>query len=155
MVDLRNHIRYETDTLFVFQAALFLLDRSSVMDEEGLYEASLRIEPKVPNWKRLCLKSPQCTDNTLSTVYIHVFCYVTWLLLMDVFPCFFFIRNQMLPNCFRSFTENLPVDFSLCSLGNHIFFQIQSMFLTELKTAYNPSSRCGCLFNWLGSSTSL
>ncbi len=49
MVDLRNHIRYETDTLFVFQAALFLLDRSSVMDEEGLYEASLRIEPKVPN----------------------------------------------------------------------------------------------------------
>uniref|UniRef100_A0A8C1G974 Ras protein specific guanine nucleotide releasing factor 1 n=1 Tax=Cyprinus carpio TaxID=7962 RepID=A0A8C1G974_CYPCA len=31
------------------KAALYLLDRSSVMDEEGLYEASLRIEPKVPN----------------------------------------------------------------------------------------------------------
>uniref|UniRef100_A0A672RLE2 Ras protein specific guanine nucleotide releasing factor 1 n=1 Tax=Sinocyclocheilus grahami TaxID=75366 RepID=A0A672RLE2_SINGR len=31
------------------KATLFLLDRSSVMDEEGLYEASLRIEPKVPN----------------------------------------------------------------------------------------------------------
>lgn len=49
MVVLKNHIQYETDTLFVFQAALYLLDRSSVMDEEGLYEASLRIEPKVPN----------------------------------------------------------------------------------------------------------
>uniref|UniRef100_A0A8C1B9A6 Ras protein specific guanine nucleotide releasing factor 1 n=1 Tax=Cyprinus carpio carpio TaxID=630221 RepID=A0A8C1B9A6_CYPCA len=31
------------------KAALYLLDGSSVMDEEGLYEASLRIEPKVPN----------------------------------------------------------------------------------------------------------
>ncbi|XP_016345114.1 ras-specific guanine nucleotide-releasing factor 1-like [Sinocyclocheilus anshuiensis] len=31
------------------KAALYLLDKSSVMDEEGLYEASLRIEPKVPN----------------------------------------------------------------------------------------------------------
>ncbi|KAA0714906.1 Ras-specific guanine nucleotide-releasing factor 1 [Triplophysa tibetana] len=31
------------------KAAMYLLDRSSVMDEEGLYEASLRIEPKVPN----------------------------------------------------------------------------------------------------------
>lgn len=49
MVVLKKHIQLETDTTFVFQAALYLLDRSSVMDEEGLYEASLRIEPKVPN----------------------------------------------------------------------------------------------------------
>uniref|UniRef100_A0AAY4BT55 Ras-specific guanine nucleotide-releasing factor 1 n=1 Tax=Denticeps clupeoides TaxID=299321 RepID=A0AAY4BT55_9TELE len=31
------------------KAAQYLLDNSSVMDEESLYEASLRIEPKVPN----------------------------------------------------------------------------------------------------------
>lgn len=49
MAALKNHIQYETVTVFVFQAALYLLDGSSVMDEEGLYEASLRIEPKVPN----------------------------------------------------------------------------------------------------------
>ncbi|NXC92009.1 RGRF1 factor, partial [Cercotrichas coryphoeus] len=27
----------------------YLLDQSSVMDEESLYEASLRIEPKLPS----------------------------------------------------------------------------------------------------------
>ncbi|KAI5098345.1 ras-specific guanine nucleotide-releasing factor 1 isoform X1 [Silurus meridionalis] len=32
-----------------FKASLYLLDSSNVMDEESMYEASLRIEPKVPN----------------------------------------------------------------------------------------------------------
>lgn len=35
---------------FVFQVAQYLLDLSFVLDEESMYEASLRIEPKVPNW---------------------------------------------------------------------------------------------------------
>lgn len=34
---------------FVFQVAQYLLDLSFVLDEESMYEASLRIEPKVPN----------------------------------------------------------------------------------------------------------
>lgn len=42
-------VESESESVFVFQAALYLLDRTSVMEEEGLYEASLRIEPKVPN----------------------------------------------------------------------------------------------------------
>lgn len=33
----------------VLQVAQYLLDRSYVLDEESMYEASLRIEPKVPN----------------------------------------------------------------------------------------------------------
>lgn len=37
---------------FVFvtsQVAQYLLDKSFVLDEESMYEASLRIEPKAPN----------------------------------------------------------------------------------------------------------
>lgn len=34
----------------MFQVAQYLLDLSFVLDEESMYEASLRIEPKVPNW---------------------------------------------------------------------------------------------------------
>lgn len=33
----------------MFQVAQYLLDMSSVLDEESMYEASLRIEPKVSN----------------------------------------------------------------------------------------------------------
>lgn len=33
----------------MFQVAQYLLDKSFVLDEESMYEASLRIEPKVPN----------------------------------------------------------------------------------------------------------
>lgn len=32
----------------LFQVTQFLLDQSFVMDEEGLYDASLKIEPKLP-----------------------------------------------------------------------------------------------------------
>lgn len=34
----------------MFQVVQYLLDKSFVLDEESMYEASLRIEPKVPNW---------------------------------------------------------------------------------------------------------
>lgn len=32
----------------LFQVTQYLLDSSGVLDEEGLYEASLRLEPKLP-----------------------------------------------------------------------------------------------------------
>lgn len=32
----------------LFQVTEYLLDQSFVMDEEGLYDASLKIEPKLP-----------------------------------------------------------------------------------------------------------
>lgn len=36
-------------TSAVLQVAQYLLDKSSALDEESMYKASLRIEPKVPN----------------------------------------------------------------------------------------------------------
>ena len=38
-----------TGRLSLFQVTQYLLDQSFVMDEETLYEASLRIEPKLPS----------------------------------------------------------------------------------------------------------
>lgn len=42
--------KYPKPLSSVFQVAQYLLDLSFVLDEESMYEASLRIEPKVPNW---------------------------------------------------------------------------------------------------------
>lgn len=65
---------------FLLQVAKYLLDGSTVMDEESLYEASLRIEPKTSSWggSRLlffCSITPhmKCTGTLYYSVHILLF----------------------------------------------------------------------------------
>lgn len=42
-----------------WQVVKYLLDLSTVMDEESLYEASLRIEPKTSSWRGFLCGAPR------------------------------------------------------------------------------------------------
>lgn len=95
----------------VFQVAQYLLDLSFVLDEESMYEASLRIEPKVPNWWGIgpphnlhCLFTHQFT-LTISVLYSCTWLRYLFFCTVDVYwhkfvPCvFLWLSFLLLPWC--------------------------------------------------------
>lgn len=53
----QNHIR----VIFFFQVTQYLLDKSLIIDEDTLYELSLKIEPRLPAWEISIVLQP--TEN--------------------------------------------------------------------------------------------